>query len=221
MFNQCSRRRILVTVGTVALASCAGTRRNSPFWGTVTNTHPSESAAKIRAYADSLPYASMLLWADGQSRSLIVLGTVDPGNRLTWYTPDKQAITTFGPFIVATKGTEVELRETHFDPGWSSDIRTLVGKTLERETVTAHHSEARATLRSSFHTAGRDRIKILGRALDLTRVNEVVVAERRVSFLNSYWIEPASGACYKSRQQALPTVSPINIEMLKFPAPAA
>lgn len=219
MFDHPSRRQLMMTAGALALAGCSTTRRKSPFWATVTNTRPSAPAATTRAYADSLPYASMLFWADGQARSLIVLGTVDPDDRFTWYTPDKQAITTYGPFIVATAGTEVELRETRFGPGWNTDVRALVGRTLERQTTVANRAEARATLRSTFHDAGAATVKILDRRFQLTRVDEHVIAEDRVRFLNSYWVEPTTGTCYKSRQQALPTVSPINIEMLKFPAP--
>ena len=217
MADLLNRRHLLVSAGAIALASCAGTRRGSAFWSTVTGTRPTQTAADTRAYADGLPYASMLFWLDGQAQSLIVLGTVDPGDRLTWYTADKAAITTYGPFIVATAGTEVELRRTDFGPGWNTDLRTLVGKTLDRQTLVADRTEAKAHLRSTFHLAGESDIKILDQKMRLQRIDEAVVAEDRVRFLNSYWIDPATGACHKSRQQALPTMQPANIEIVKFP----
>lgn len=216
-----SRRHLLVSAAAIALASCAGTRRGSPFWGTVTNTRPKTDAADTRAYADRLPYASMLFWLDGQTKSLIVLGTVDPDRKLTWYTPDKQAITTFGPFIVAAVGTEVELRRTEFGPGWGTDVRALVGKSLERRILVAEGNEATATLRSTFRKAGPETVRILDRELRLERIDETVVADDRVRLLNSYWVDPANGACHKSRQNALPTMAAANIEMLKFPATGA
>lgn len=216
-----SRRHLLVSAGALGLASCAGTRRSSAFWGTVTGTRPTQAAGETRAYADALPYASMLFWIGGETQSLIVLGTFDPGDRLTWYTPDKQAITTYGPFVVATVGTAVELKKTDFAPGWSTDLRTLVGKTLERETVVSARTEARARLRSTFENAGVETRTIAGRKLTLQQINEAVVAEGRVRFLNRYWIDPVTGACHKSQQNALPTLQPVNIEILKFPAPRA
>lgn len=227
MADHPSRRQLLVSTGALGLTACAG-RRNSPFWSTVTGAGSGESAASTRAYAEALPYASMMFWPDGQAKSLIVLGTVDPDHRFTWYTASKQAITTYGAFIVATRGTEIELRETAFGPGWSRDPLSLIGKTLERETVVANLSQgstekrsARATLRSSFHAAGYETITILDQNFELYRVDETVTAERRVRFLNSYWISANSGACYKSRQNTLPTLQPLNIEMLKFPPIAA
>jgi len=221
MVNALSRRQLLVTAGAVGLASCAGTRHNSAFWSTVTGTGSSETAASTRAYAESLPYASMLFWIAGQSRSLIVLGTIGPDRRLTWVSPEKHEITTFGPFIVATTGTEVELRQTNFGPGWGSDVRSLVGRKLERDTLVVHKGkEATARLRSTFHLAGHDSVKILGKSYQLERIDESVVADDRVRLLNSYWVDPATGACRKTVQNALPTMQPVNTEILKFPTAA-
>lgn len=218
MIEPLHRRSLIVAVGAAALASCAGYRRGSAFWATVSGFRPDGGGpAATRAYADALPYASMLLWIDGHARDLVVLGTVDPDHRLTWVTADKQAITTYGPFIVATVGTEVELRRTTFGPGWNVDPRALVGKTLERTNVVAHRGEATVHLRSTFHDAGAATIKILGTPIALQRIDEVVVANGRTRFLNSYWVD-AAGATHKSRQEVLPTISPVNIEMLKFAA---
>jgi len=185
--------------------------------GTITGDHPGGGDGETRAYADSLPYASMLFWVEGHSRDLVVLGSFDPDERLTWYTADKQSITTYGPFIAATVGTEVDLVRTDFGPGFSTDLRALVGKTLDRTTIVAHRGEATVHLRSSFHDTGITTVRILGKPMQLHRIDESVVANNRTRFLNSYWID-ADGACFKSRQEALPTIQPVNIEILKFPS---
>ena len=217
MVERLNRRHIVAGLGAGLLASCTGIRKGSAFFGTITAYHPGGGDSDTRAYADSLPYASMLFWVDGHSRDLVVLGSFDPGDRLTWYTADKQAITTYGPFIVATVGTEVDLIRTDFGPGWSTDLRALVGKTLDRTTVVAHRAEATVHLRSTFHDAGLATVRILGTQMQLHRIDESVMANGRTRFLNSYWID-ADGACFKSRQEALPTVQPVNIEILKYPA---
>ncbi len=219
MVDRANRRYLVVALGAAILASCAGYRQGSAFFGTVTGYRPGGSLTETRAYAERLPYASMLFWIEGHPRDLVVLGSFDPNERLTWYTAERQAITTYGPFIVATVGTEVELIRTDFGPGWSTDLRQLVGRTLDRTTVVANGSEAVVHLRSTFHDAGRTTVKILGSVMQLQRIDESVQANGRTRFLNSYWVD-AEGACFKSRQEVLPTLQPINIEILKYPAQA-
>jgi hypothetical protein len=220
-----SRRRLLVSVVAVGtalvLTGCAGdVRKTSPFWSTVTNTRPQKADTDIRTYAESLDYASMLFWFDGQSRSLIVLGRLDPDQRLTWYTAEKQSITTFGPFITRAIGTEVEVRRTDFGAGWSSDVRSLIGKTLTRQTLVAHHGvEATATLKSRFHDAGLTTVTILGRTVPAQRIDETLVADGRVRISNSYWVDPATGNWLKSHQQIIPMMSPVNTALVKPPQP--
>jgi hypothetical protein len=217
MVDRFSRRHFVTALGGGLAASCASVRKGSAFFGTITGYVPGGGAADTRAYAESLPYASMLYWIEGHSRDLVVLGSFDPDDRLTWYTADKQSISTFGPFITATADSGIELRRTDFGPGWSPDVRQLVGKTLDRTTIVAQHGVAKAQLRSSFHAAPTETVKILGTASTLQRIDESVVANGRTRFLNSYWVDEA-GACFKSRQHALPTLQPVNIEILKYPA---
>ena len=221
MVEAYNRRRLLgalmVATGGAGLASCSGMRRNSPFWGTVTNYRPREQSDEvIRAYAAGLPYASMLFWFDGQSKALTVLSRAEPDERFVWYTAEKTAITTFGPFIVGTAGTDVELRATEFGPGWSTDVRTLIGKTLTRGTVAVQRGvEAAATLVSRFSDTGMTEVEILGLKKPAQRIDETVIAEGRVRLRNSYWIDPATGDSLKSRQQVIPTMPPINTAVLK------
>jgi len=160
MVETLSRRHLLVSATGLGIAACTPEVRNtSPFWSTVTNNRPQKADADIRSYAEALPYPSMLFWFDGQARSLIVLGNDGADERRTWYTAEKQVVTTFGPFIVGAFGTEVELRKTIFDNGWSSDVRSHAGKSLSRETVVAlRGEEATATLKARFSDAGRTTI---------------------------------------------------------------
>lgn len=217
MVETLSRRHLLVSAAGVGIAACTPeVRKTSPFWSTVTNNRPQKADADIRSYAEALPYPSMLFWFDGQARSLIVLGNDGADERRTWYTAEKQAVTTFGPFIVGAIGTEVELRQTIFGEGWSSDVRSLVGKSLSRETIVAlRGEEVTATLKSRFSDAGTTTIKVLGSEVSAHRYDESVVADGRVQILNSYWVDPASGAWLKTRQQVIPTMPPTNTVMLK------
>jgi hypothetical protein len=218
MVNAFSRRNLLVSATVLGVAGCSGDiRKTSPFWSTVTNNQAKSPDGDIRAYADSLAYSSMLFWFDGQSRSLVVLARSDADERLTWYTAEKHAITTFGPFIVKSLGTEVELRETVFGAGWSTDIRSLIGKTLTRRTLVSYRGvEADAVLKSKFRDSGFSPIDVLGEQRRARRIDETVVAENRVQLANSYWIDPESGEWLKGRQHVIPLLPPINtIAMLR------
>lgn len=216
MIDRPTRRTLLAAAAAASLGACAGVRRGSPFFSTITNTGSASGPSAIRDYASKLPYASMLFWFEGQAKSLIVLGTIDPGNRLTWISSER-SITTYGPFVVATAGTEVELLETSFGPGWSTDLRTLDGKTLDRTARVRWRGEATTRLRSDFRVAGSENVKIFDTRRRLTRIDEQVVANGRTRLLNSYWIDADTGRCHRSRQSALPTMQPLNIEILKFP----
>ncbi|MFZ4109332.1 MAG: YjbF family lipoprotein [Polymorphobacter sp.] len=212
MVNALSRRNLLVSATVLGVAGCSGDiRKTSPFWSTVTNNQPKSADGDIRAYADSLAYSSMLFWFDGQSRSLVVLARSDADDRLTWYSAEREAITTFGPFIVKSLGTEVELRETVLGAGWSTDIRSLIGKTLTRRTLVSHRgAEAEAVLKSRFRDAGLSPIDVLGEKRQARRIDETLVAENRVQLTNSYWIDPETGAWLKGRQQVIPLLPPVN-----------
>jgi Group 4 capsule polysaccharide lipoprotein gfcB, YjbF len=217
MFEMLSRRHLLVSAAGLGVAACStNLRSTSPFWSTVTNNRPQKADSDIRTYADALPYPSMLFWFDGQARSLIVLGKDGADEHRTWYTAEKQAITTFGPFIIAAIGTEIELRQTTFSDGWSSDVRRLVGKSLSRQTLVARRGEeATATLASRFSDAGKTMIDVLGTEVPAQRIDESVVADDRVRMLNSYWVDPANGNWLKTRQQVIPMMPPTNTIMLK------
>jgi hypothetical protein len=217
MVETLSRRHLLVSAAGFGVAACSSNLRStSPFWSTVTNNRPQKADSDIRTYADALPYPSMLFWFDGQARSLIVLGKDGADEHRTWYTAEKQAITTFGPFIIAAIGTEIELRQTTFSDGWSSDVRRLVGKSLSRQTLVVRRGEeASATLASRFSDAGKTMIDVLGTEVPAQRIDESVVADRRVRMLNSYWVDPANGNWLKTRQQVIPMMPPTNTIMLK------
>ena len=217
MVESLSRRHLLVSAAGLGVAACAAdTKNTSPFWATVTNNRPQKADADIRAYADALPYPSMLFWFDGQARSLIVLGKDGADEHRTWYTADKQAVTTFGPFIIGAIGTEIELRQTIFGEGWSSDVRNLVGKSLSRQTVVAQRgTETTATLASRFSDAGKTTIKVLGKPVPAQRIDEAVVADGRVRIGNSYWVDPETGNWLQTRQQVIPLMPPAHTVMLK------
>ncbi|MFC3712444.1 YjbF family lipoprotein [Sphingoaurantiacus capsulatus] len=213
-----SRRGALAMLSTFALTGCA----SSPFWGTIragiaggTDDGPAIS----RAYADKLPYASMLAWFDGSPPALVVLAEFAANNRWVWHSAQRQSIATFGPFITGLLGVERELRSAMLAGGWDRNPLQLVGRRLERVIdVAAEGDRVQVALSSRFEKADLEEVEILGVRRTLRRVDEHVRSQGRHRFTNRYWVDEASGRCWKSSQTAVPTLPRFNIEILKYPS---
>ena len=160
----------------------------------------------------------MLAWFEGGPRALVVLGEVTGDRRYTWYSKERQSITTFGPYITAALGLEVELRNTIFSGGWRLNPLDLVGMKLTRSLdIVADKERVQVPLVSTFEAKGLETVEILGTKRQLRRVAETVESGGRRRHRNEYWIDPSTGRCWKSRQLAVPTLPPINFEVTKYP----
>lgn len=160
----------------------------------------------------------MLAWFEGGPKALIVLGEVTGDRRFTWYSTEKQSITTFGPFVVSALGFDIELRSTLFSGGWRSNPLDLVGRTLTRSLdIFAEGERVQVPLSSKFLADGVEDVEILGTARQLRRVREKVKYGGRVRHENDYWVEESTGRCWKSRQLAVPTLPALNLEVTKYP----
>jgi hypothetical protein len=219
MTAEIRRRQLLSLVAASGLTACA-----SPFWGTLASGIRKPQGPTItRAYADRLPYASLMGWFDKGSKALLVLGEYSESNRLTWYSAERQSLTTFGPFIVQALGTDIELRDSRLSNGWSRDLRELVGLSLERSSrFLARGDEVEVITRSTFAAGERVTINILGVNHTVRKFTESVAAEGRTRYTNSYWVDESNGRCWKSKQILAPTLPHFNIEVVKSPQnPAA
>lgn len=213
-------RRTFALAGAAALSSCAQFK-NSAFLTTIENTGRRTGPAIDQKLVDSIPYASIELWFDGGSRALAVLAEYLDNDRLVWRTADHQSVVTWGPYVIAVIGLDVDLRSTAFVGSWSSDLRamvgTRVGRTLSYQTKAQHVD---VSTRSSFTQGGVEDVRIFDRRVRLRRVREHVVANSRRLYANDYWIEEATGFCWRSRQRVIPTMPPFNILTGRPPLPA-
>jgi hypothetical protein len=194
--------------------------QKSPFFSTIA-TFNRQAGEKIdRARVDSLSYASLLAWFDGSAKALLVLGKYLPDERLVWYSAERQAMTTWGPFVLTLTGVEVALRSTTLNGRWSSDPRRLVGQALSRS-LDYEASSGRVTVstRNRFTDRGIEDIQVFDREMRLRLIREDVIADRWHHHSNDYWIDE-SGFCWKSRQSVIPGVAPINLIVTKPAKPA-
>ena len=200
------------------LSACAAASR-SPFFSTLANFRRSTTSAIDPKKVETLPYASMLAWFKGSSKALLVLGEYGADRRLVWYSADRQSVTTWGPFVLRLLGLDVGVRETVLGAGWSTDIRNLVGKTLEKSVVfQTSRNQVSMRTRSVFRDDGVEQVDLFGRQQrSLRKIREYVIANGTHRFANLYWIDDKSGFCWKSRQVLIPTMGDFNIEVAKPP----
>ena len=200
-----------------ALGGCTSLR-NTPYYGTITGALSRKRDSGVsRAAADRIPYASMAAWFDGDQRALLVLGTIGPNRRLDWFTAMQQSITTFGPFIVAAIGLEVELRDTKFGPGWSTDLRSMDGRRVSRDVSFQADRRIETNLTSHFAIHASEQVEIYGLKRTLLKVTERVASDGVLRFINRYWVDAADGFCWRSEQRFIPTSPAFNIEIRRRP----
>ncbi len=170
-----------------------------------------------------IPYASIAVRFDEYSQALLILGRYD-GDELDWISTEREVIVTRRGRLMKTYGLPDDLKATRFltaDP---------VGKPIAGASSTAPEC-ARAidleprhfdgiVIRSSFETAGRDDVTILGTALPTDRWIESNFAPvLDWQFRNEFWIDRRSGFVWKSRQHLSPRLPPLEIVVYKPATP--
>lgn len=216
-----SRRALLTTATAGSLAACVPFKQTSPFWGTLAAgvEGVGENASISRAYTEQLPYASLVAWFDGAPKALLVLAEVTADGRWVWHSADRQSLITFGPFVVAALGFDLELRGTRLDAKWVANPLQLVGKEVARTLdVMAENQRVQVELDGRFATRGAEQVEIFGIDYHLTRVTEQVSSGGRRRYDNEYWVDAAAGRTWKSRQIVVPRMPALNVEVMKYPA---
>lgn len=210
-------RRHLILGLMAGTAGCATQLRQSPYWGSIAAVIEGNkrNLAINRSTSDNLPYANIVAWFEGAPQAMLILGTADSDGTLHWYGKDHKSISTKGSIVTRVVGFDVELRDARFGNGWAMDIRSMVGGQYDR---TMSYLADRATeieLKSQFSDQGRTSIDVLGTTYNVTEIRERVSSQGRYRFTNRYWIDSATGFCWKSAQTAIPTLPVLNIEILK------
>ncbi len=211
-----SRRESLL-LPLLGLAGCTTTVRSSPFWATIKSgiIGTPKDPAISRSASDSLPYANIVAWFEGTPSAILVLGTINPGNILDWYTRDGKMISTKGPFVVRAIGFDVDLRDMRFGRGWNDNLTAMVGGRPSRTAIYQPGTRVEILFESTFHRRGMKQITILGKSYELEKFEERVSSGGQHRFSNHYWIDPGTGFCWQSQQKIIPTEPSLNIGILK------
>ena len=170
--------------------------------------------------AAAIPYASMGYRVNGASEQLVVLATDTNGEQL-WTSSAHIVITTRGGRITRTVGLEQEM--TGVAPKIGEQMPEIAAA-LKGDLTYARVQDFpslpayAATVNCTLSHKGAQTIVILGRGIATARIDEVCRSTNpRWSFTNSYWIDPQTGLCWRSRQSIDPQGGVIETEILRPP----
>jgi hypothetical protein len=173
-----------------------------------------------RQDAAAIAFASMGYRIDGGSQNLLVLAS-DSNGDLLWTARSKVVILTHDGRIVRSVGLAHDIGGV--TPNGSQSLpppaAALRGHIASQRFADFPDIAAYGVpLNCIAASSGTETITILGNAMTLARVNESCrSAERRWSFVDSYWIDSDSGLVWRSLQHIHPGGEAVETEILRPP----
>jgi hypothetical protein len=171
-----------------------------------------------RSQVTNLPYASIAAKIGKGPRSLLVLWRRERDD-LHWLSADNTVIVTRGGRVVKTSGLPESMRETRFmspDPVAAGLQTHDTGNRIIREVDLTDPLRYGLLVESYFEALGPEEISITDITFDTLRFAErCTIRNLNWSFTNLYWVDPADGFVWKSRQTIGRGFAPIEIEVLK------
>ncbi|RMW96556.1 YjbF family lipoprotein [Pseudoxanthomonas spadix] len=207
------RRRLLAcAVALAALAGCSTTSRASyDALRTIVASH--RELAPTPAQVAALPYAQILLnWPDGSA--LMVLGNDDAG-QTSWYSNDRHMVYLRDGLLVGSTGFAQDAMQIRIegDNPFDELTRAAQATTVIRRYDWMPGYRYGAVVRGRLVRRGRETVRILGTDRQLDHFEEALEGPG-LRALNQYWVDPASGEIWKSRQLVAPGLS-VEITQLK------
>ncbi|WNL45581.1 YjbF family lipoprotein [Dyella sp. BiH032] len=202
--------RASLRLAALAAASCAVTACTDVSFGSAdtirqairggTEVHP--TAASVAAE----PYYQMQVNAPGGQAILLLAAT--QGDVQGWYGPDGQALFLRHGVIVRTVGLDANLDHATLDASdpFISGLQHVQGPVEYRRVLDwSPGYRYGVAAKARLEPKGAEDVEILGQAHRLLRYDERVSAEGAgFDVVNRYWVDPADGFIWKSRQHAAP-----------------
>jgi hypothetical protein len=169
--------------------------------------------APTPAQVAALPDAQILLnWPDGSA--LMVLGNDDAG-QTSWYSNDRRMIYMRNGLLVGSAGFAQDAMQIRIEG--DNPFENLVGAAQATSVIRRYDwmpgYRYGAVVRGRLVRRDRETVQILGTDRQLDRFEEVLEGPG-VHAVNQYWVDPASGEIWKSRQLVAPGLS-VEITQLK------
>ena len=170
--------------------------------------------------AAAIPYASMGYRLNGGAEQLIVLATDTNGEQL-WTSSAHIVIATSAGRIVRTVGLPANVSAVTPASGQSIPPLTaaLAGKVSYSRLEDLPESRVYgAAVDCNAIDRGRQTIVILGRGISTVKIDETCASKAlHWSFIDSYWLDPATGLVWKSIQHIAPKNGMLETEILRPP----
>ena len=165
-----------------------------------TDVHP--TAASVAAE----PYYQLQVNAPG-GEAVLLLANVR-GDVQGWYGPDGQAVFLRRGVVVRTVGLDANLDQVTFDAGdpFVTGLQHVQAPVEYRRVLDwSPGYRYGVAAKARLEPKGAENVDILGQAHRLLRYDERVSADGAgFDVVNRYWVDPADGFIWKSRQYAAP-----------------
>lgn len=221
-------RRALVPAGLVwalAAGGCAsqgsGNTNYSQFYQLLKQSLAA-SFGNIRVTRDqaaAIPYASLGYSLDGGNQGILVLAT-DTNGELLWTSPSHVVIVTRDGRIVRTLGLPRDLSGLT-TPGGPPPPPSAAARQPFVSTRQEDFPELGfygVILSCRAHLVGRQRITVLGQAINTNRVDETCQSRNpEWRFTDNFWADTDNGMVWRSRQHIHPKGGTVEIEIFRPP----
>ncbi|HHA2643910.1 TPA: YjbF family lipoprotein [Stenotrophomonas maltophilia] len=136
--------------------------------------------------------------------AVLVLGAVDDG-RQAWYSSERSIVFLRNGLIEATHGGAPELQQMQIiGPNPFLDLRKVhEGQVVQRRYDLMPGYRFGIEVTGTLYPLGTERVDILGRTLELLHIREQLRGEGWKQD-NHFWVDPANGFIWKSRQAIAP-----------------
>ena len=169
--------------------------------------------------AAAIPYATIGVRIDGSAEGMLALATSNPGDERLWTSSARIALLTRAGRIVRTAGLEHNLTDARGRAGGGGAPSWQAGAVSQWEMDFADLNlySVLVTCRSAIR--GPETVKNFTVNIPTVRIDETCRSEQiDWTFVNSYWVSPATGLTWHSIQYVSPKLGPIEIEILRAPA---
>lgn len=214
-----SRRHVVTCLAALGVSACGENRLGSNVVRAIQLTTTGMPSPEIsRERVNNLPYASIAANIGKGPRTLLILWRTERDDQ-HWLAADGVAVVTRGGRVVKTAGLPANLRESlpiGQDPlaKGLQDVTASVNAARIVDTDDAYGTR----IDSTFEALGPATISIAEinfETLVFRETNRVL--HLNWAFENMYWVDPADGFTWKSRQYFSRAYPPLEIEILKPP----
>jgi hypothetical protein len=212
-----TRRHVLVCLAALGATACGDNPLGRNVIRAIQMTTVGMPGVEInRERVNNLPYASMAANIGKGPRSILILWRTERED-LHWIAADGSAVVTRGGRVVKTAGLPINLRESlpvGNDP-ISQGLQNTMTPVRAIRMIDADDAYG-MRIDSTIEPLGPATISIAEIDFDTLVFREInQVQHLNWTFENLYWVDPADGFVWKSRQYFSRIYPPLEIEILK------